>query len=165
MSKIRLSSAPLVDSIVDGVGLRVVVWTQGCPHLCEGCHNPNTHSFTGGKDYDTSSIIEQMSQYSYHDGVTFSGGEPFAQPIPLIEIAKAVRKLNWNIWCYTGYLYEDLLIDPDKFALLKEIDVLIDGPFILGQRTLSKPFIGSLNQRIIDVQSSIKNNKVIECEL
>ena len=165
MSKIRLSSALLVDSIVDGKGLRVVVWTQGCPHRCEGCHNPNTHSFTGGKEYDTSSIIEQMSKYGYHDGVTFSGGEPFEQTAPLIEIAKAARKLDWNIWCYTGYLFEDLLNDSDKLALLKEIDVLIDGPFILSQRSLSKPFIGSLNQRIIDVQSSLKNDKVIECEL
>ena len=165
MSKIRLASPLQTDSIVDGIGLRLVVWTQGCPHKCEGCHNPETQDYSGGEVYDVEAIIEAMNRYSYHDGVTFSGGEPFVQPLPLIEIAKAARKLDWNVWCYTGYLYEELLEDPDKLALLKEIDVLIDGPFVMSQKTLAVPFRGSRNQRIIDVKSSLIENRVIESVL
>jgi len=141
------------------------LWTQGCPHGCIGCHNQLTHGFTAGMLVETSEVISSMKRYSYHDGITLSGGEPFMQPLQLLEIAGEAKKLNWNIWCYTGFEYEELLENHDRRKLLEMIDVLIDGKFELDRRTLSLPFRGSSNQRVIDVQASLKENRVIELEL
>lgn len=165
MAKIRLARDLQTDSIVDGKGLRCVLWTQGCPHGCIGCHNPLTHSFTAGMLVDTTEVISNMKRYNYHDGITLSGGEPFMQPLQLLEIAEEAKNLNWNIWCYTGFEYEELLENSDRRELLEMIDVLIDGKFELDKRTLSLPFRGSTNQRVIDVQESLKENKVIKLEL
>ena len=165
MAKIRLARDLQTDSIVDGKGLRCVLWTQGCPHGCIGCHNQLTHSFSDGMLVEISEVISSMKRYRYHDGITLSGGEPFMQPLQLLEIAEEAKELKWDIWCYTGFEYEELLENHDRRKLLEMIDVLIDGKFELDRRTLSLPFRGSSNQRVIDVQESLKNNKVIELEI
>lgn len=159
--KIRLAGKCNIDSIVDGPGLRVVVWTQGCPHRCPFCHNPQTHDYKGGFEEDTDALIALLDDIKLQSGITFSGGEPFEQPEPLIEIAKAAKRKKLNIWAYTGYLYEELLDKKDARELLHYIDVLVDGRFMNDQKHYQLKFKGSLNQRIIDVGESLKQNKVI----
>lgn len=159
----KLRIAGLVnDSIVDGPGFRLAVFTQGCPHNCPGCHNPETHDFNGGSDMDTAEIILTMESNPLLDGVTLTGGDPFCQPEACLEVARAAHKLGLNVWAYSGWTYEQLLEDPKKRALLEETDVLVDGPFILAQRTLDKRFMGSKNQRAIDVKASLAQGSAIE---
>ncbi|MEE1200372.1 MAG: anaerobic ribonucleoside-triphosphate reductase activating protein [Christensenellales bacterium] len=159
--KIRLAGLTN-DSIVDGTGLRLTVFVQGCPHRCPGCHNPQTHDFHGGYDGDTDQIMKMVEENILLDGVTLSGGEPFAQPEPCTDIAQKVHAAGLNVWCYTGYLFEELMAsDHRKRALLEHIDVLVDGPFQLEKRTLEARFRGSSNQRILDVPQSIKMGKAV----
>ena len=154
------------DSIVDGPGLRLTVFTQGCPHHCPGCHNPQSHDFDGGEIRDTAEILELASDNILLDGITLSGGEPFAQAEACTEIAKGAHALGLNVWCYSGYTFETLLQgDPAWLELLKNIDVLVDGPFILAQRTLDAHFRGSSNQRILDVPASLAEKHAILSEL
>ena len=166
MAELRLSAPVQFDSIVDGEGLRAVVWTQGCPHDCPGCHNPQTHAFDGGTSVASESILEQLKAHFYLDGVTFSGGEPMAQAAACGELAQAVHQLGMNVWCYTGYTWEALMEaqDPDQRMFLEQIDVLIDGPFLLAQKSLNLRFRGSANQRLIDVQASLKAQRVVLAE-
>ena len=165
-AELRLSAPVQFDSIVDGEGLRAVVWTQGCPHGCPGCHNPQTHAFDGGTSVASESILEQLKAHFYLDGVTFSGGEPMAQAAACGELAQAVHHLGMNVWCYTGYTWEALMEaqDPDQRMFLEQIDVLIDGPFLLAQKSLNLRFRGSANQRLIDVQASLKAQRVVLAE-
>lgn len=153
------------DSIVDGPGLRLTVFTQGCPHRCPGCHNPQTHDFSGGREEDCDAILKAMRENPLLDGVTFSGGEPFCQPEACALIAREAHRAGLNVWCYSGYRFEELLCaqEPQK-ALLREIDVLVDGRFILEKRTLECRFRGSSNQRLIDVQKSLEMGEIIELE-
>ena len=137
------------DSIVDGPGFRFAIFAQGCPHACPGCHNPQTHDFAGGQDMDTDEIIAR-------------GGDPFCQPRPCAALARAAHESGLTVWAYTGYLYEEMLRDPEMRALLREVDVLIDGPFVLSERTLSMRFRGSKNQRVIDVPASLQSGAVVE---
>lgn len=139
------------ESIVDGPGWRLVVFCQGCPHKCKGCHNPETHDFNGGWTVDTSEIIGMMDSNPLLDGITLSGGEPFCQAAACIELADAAHERGLNVWCYTGYTWGDIMRgrDPGKRALFKHIDVLVDGPFIQSQKTLELPWRGSKNQRLI----------------
>lgn len=153
------------DSIVDGPGYRYTIFTQGCPHHCPGCHNPETHPFEGGKTVDTQTIIDQFRENPLLDGITLSGGDPFCQPVPCIELAKAAHKLGLNVWAYSGWTYEEIMADADMAALAKELDVLIDGPFILAQRTLDKRFMGSKNQRAIDIKKSLERGEAVELTL
>lgn len=141
------------ESIVDGAGFRYVIFTQGCPHHCPGCHNPQTHDFNKGKLVDIEDLFLEICENPLLKGVTFSGGEPFCQPKPLFELARMVHSRKLDVTTYTGYLYEELLArhDPDIDALLNETDVLIDGPFIEEQKDLTLAFRGSRNQRIIDM--------------
>lgn len=150
------------DSIVDGPGFRLAVFTQGCPHNCEGCHNPETHDFGGGSIKDTGEIIRMMEDNPLLDGITLTGGDPFCQVEPCIELARAAKKLGLNVWAFSGWTYEEILADSEMSKLLKELDVLIDGPFILAQRTLDKRFMGSKNQRAVDVKRSLAEGTVIE---
>ena len=145
------------DSIVDGPGIRFAVFTQGCPHHCPGCHNPESHPFDGGRLADTQEIIAQMTGNPLLDGLTLSGGDPMCQPEPCLELAQAARAAGLNVWCYTGYTWEALLAENDaaRMALLAAVDVLVDGPFILAQRSLELKFCGSRNQRLIDVRKSL----------
>lgn len=151
------------DSIVDGPGLRYAIFTQGCPHRCPGCHNPKTHDFEGGKMEDTQEIIGRMLKNPLLSGITLSGGEPLMQSEPCLELARAAHAHGLNVWMYTGFVWENLLEenDPARMALLKETDVLVDGPFILSKRSLELDFCGSSNQRLIDVKASLKEGKAI----
>ena len=150
------------DSIVDGPGFRLAVFTQGCPHNCEGCHNPETHDFNGGTLKDTAEIIKMMQDNPLLDGITLSGGDPFCQPEPCIELAQAAHRLGLSVWAYSGWTYEAIMADDNMSKLAREIDVLIDGPFILSQRTLDKRFMGSKNQRAIDAKRSIERGEAVE---
>lgn len=139
------------DSIVDGPGLRFVCFVQGCPHHCPDCHNPDSHDPAGGQEMTTDEVIEKMLSNPLTDGLTLSGGEPFEQAEDCMVIARAAHNHGLNVWCYTGYTLEHLMEHGtgDQIALLAEIDVLVDGPFLLAERTLNLPWRGSRNQRII----------------
>ena len=132
---IRLAGV-IRESIVDGPGIRFVVFVQGCPHHCEGCHNPESHDFSGGYDCDPEKILAEIKKNPLLDGVTFSGGEPLCQAAALLPLAKEIKKLGLNLFIYTGSIFEDLLKEqnPDIMALLQQGDFLVDGPFVLAQR-------------------------------
>jgi len=163
--KIRLAAELQKDSIVDGEGIRAVLWTQGCLHNCKGCHNPMTHSFTDGALIDLEEVYGWIDELEGHDGITLSGGDPMFQPLACSLIAKYAHSLGLNVWCYTGFTFEKLLEksneDKDILELLKNVDVLIDGPFILEEKSFDVRFRGSKNQRIIDVKKSLSNGKVV----
>lgn len=166
--KIRLAAYLQSDSIVDGEGIRTVIWTQGCPHHCLGCHNPETWDFDGGALVDVSEVCEIIDSLEGQDGITFSGGDPFMQAKACSEIAKYARSKGLNIWAYTGFNYEDLIHlsekKPEILDFLNEIDVLVDGRFILEKKSFSCVFRGSTNQRVIDVKQSLKKKKVVLIE-
>ena len=151
------------DSIVDGPGLRLTIFTQGCLHHCPGCHNPQTHDPEGGSWADTEDILAAAAENPLLDGITLSGGDPFLQPVPCLALAEGAHKIGLNVWTYTGYTWEALLEenDADKLALLKETDVLVDGPFLLAERSLELRLCGSRNQRLIDVKKSLAEDKVV----
>lgn len=152
------------DSIVDGPGLRLTVFVQGCHRNCPGCHNPETHDFYGGEIMGTAEIIAKMDSNPLLDGITLSGGEPFTQQGACTELAKAAHARGLNVWCYTGYTWEYIVYELEygPLPLLDYIDVLVDGPYIESQRTLELPWRGSRNQRLIDVQESLRQGKVVE---
>lgn len=163
--KIRLAAYLQPDSIVDGEGIRTVIWTQGCPHNCLGCHNPETHSMDGGALVDLEEVYDIIDDLEGQDGITFSGGDPFMQAKECSLIAKYARSKGLNIWAYTGYTYEQLItlskVKPEIMDFLKEIDILVDGKFVLAEKSLNCIFRGSKNQRIIDVKKSLKNKKMV----
>lgn len=152
------------DSIVDGPGLRMTVFVQGCPHVCKGCHNPETHDYMGGQQMDTSEIIAKMDSNPLIDGLTLSGGEPLFQIDACHKLAKAAKERGLNVWCYTGYTWETIeeVLDVYPLSLIREVDVLVDGPYIESQRTLELPWRGSRNQRLIDVQESLRQGTAVE---
>lgn len=159
---IRLSGV-VNDSIVDGEGIRYTIFTQGCPHHCPQCHNPQTHDPNGGYDEDTEKILSAVAENPLLDGITLSGGEPMEQPIPCAVLAQGAKKLGLNVWTYTGYTWEQLVQKNDSNIqkLLAFTDVLIDGTFVYSLRSLELCFKGSSNQRTIDVQKSLAQNKVV----
>lgn len=164
--KIRLASPILQeDSIVDGEGIRCVLWTQGCPHNCLGCHNPKTHSLSGGLLSDTDAIIKQLDSLKGQTGITFSGGDPMIQPKACTIIAEYAKAKKLNVWCYTGYTFEELLEksknNPEIYEFLTNIDVLVDGKFILSEKSYDCMFRGSKNQRLVDVPKSLETNKTV----
>ena len=162
--KIRLASELTTDSIVDGEGIRTVIWTQGCIHNCPGCHNPETHSFDKGFLVEVEDLCNQIKEIEFHDGVTLSGGDPMCQIDACLEIAKFCQSIGLNVWCYTGYKVEDLIKRSKKETKLREllqnIDVLVDSPFILELKSYDVPFRGSSNQRLIDSKKSIESDSV-----
>ena len=151
------------DSIVDGPGIRYVIFTQGCPHHCEGCHNPQTHDFEAGKVADTDIILKEIFESRLVSGVTFSGGEPFCQAEALVPLAEAIKAKNKHLMIYTGYLLEELQKMPNTHVqrLLELTDILVDGPFVLAQRNLTLPYRGSENQRVIDMAKTRNLGKVV----
>ena len=155
----------VTDSIVDGPGYRVSVFTQGCPHHCPGCHNPESHDPAGGTLWALSEVEKKFTGNPLLSGITLSGGEPFEQPGPCAWLARRAHEKGLNVWAYTGYLYEQLLAraerEPEVAALLHETDVLVDGPFIEAKKNLSLRFRGSENQRLIDVPASLAAGEVI----
>ena len=145
------------ESIVDGEGIRYVIFTQGCPHHCHGCHNPSTHSFDGGKLVTIHELLSDIAKNrNYIDGITLSGGEPFCQAHQCSIIAREARRMGLSVWCYTGYSFEELIGQYESALLLHYVDVLVDGPFILEERSLNLDFRGSRNQRLVDVRKSSK---------
>ena len=162
---IRLASPITYDSIVDGPGLRAVIWTQGCNHNSKGGHNPQTHDTCGGHIVDSLKIISEINKLRLHRGITLSGGEPFMQSEALLDVAKECKNLNLDVWAYTGYTFEDLTDkkNPNYFNninLLRNIDVLVDGRFIETKKDITLRFRGSSNQRIIDVKKSLENKRI-----
>ncbi len=155
------------ESIVDGPGYRLTVFTQGCPHHCPGCHNPQTHDFSGGTLKDTGEVIALLGQNPLVRGVTLSGGEPMMQAAPLCEIARAAKEKGLGVWCYTGYTLEALLAEanPDRMHLLHEVDVLVDGPYIAHERSLELSFRGSRNQRLIDMPKTLASGEICLYEI
>lgn len=147
------------DSIVDGPGLRFVCFVQGCPHHCEGCHNPESHDPDGGTEMTVEEIVSEMRSNPLTMGLTLSGGEPFEQALDCLKLAKKAHDYGLNVWCYTGYMLEYLQIhgNQDQKALLEEIDVLVDGRYVKELRSLSLEWRGSSNQRIIYLRKE-KNN-------
>jgi len=153
------------ESIVDGPGIRMVVFAQGCKHKCPGCHNPETHSFDGGTLVTVDSVLEQAKNNPLLDGITFSGGEPFEQAEAFAVLAREAKKMNLDIVTYTGYTYEYILENSSRHrgwdALLDETDILIDGRYESGKRNLLLKFRGSENQRIIDVKRTKAENRIV----
>jgi len=160
---IRLAADVQTESIVDGPGFRAVIWTQGCNHHCPGCHNPQTWNFNGGALVSTDYVKEVIDSLEYHDGITFSGGDPMYQADTCLDIAKYAINKGLNIWVYTGFTYEELIAmnneNINKF--LDVIDVLVDGRFVMAERNLSLLFRGSSNQRLIDMKETRKQNKIV----
>lgn len=160
MSQIKIAGV-VRESITDGDGIRFVLFTQGCPHKCMGCHNPQTHDFDGGQTTDTEKIFEEFKKNPLLSGMTFSGGEPFCQPKPLVELAEKVLSLGKNIAIYSGYTFEQLYemgkSDDDIMRLLNLCDVLVDGKFIQEEKSLLTRFRGSKNQRLIDLKKTMKS--------
>ena len=151
------------DSIVDGPGLRYVVFTQGCSLCCEGCHNPDTWDQQGGYETTVDDIIKDLISNPLTDGLTLSGGEPFEQAASCASLAAFARTKGLNVWVFSGRTFEELQNDAksdnDISNLLTQTDVLVDGRFVLKERTLSLKWCGSTNQRVIDVQKSLKTGK------
>ena len=141
------------DSIVDGPGLRYVVFTQGCPHACPGCHNPETHDPNGGKETTPEALIAEMLSNPLTDGLTLSGGEPFLQAEDCAKIARAAHDAGLNVWCYSGWTLKELEAMPEAQILLREVDVLVDGLYIEAERSLTLKWRGSKNQNIIDLKN------------
>lgn len=155
------------ESIVDGPGIRFSIFSQGCRHNCEGCHNPETHDFKGGYDCDIDKIVEEILKNPLLDGVTFTGGDPMFQTEGFYLLAKKIKEKrnDLNILIYTGYTYEELLeiSKEDEYAekLLELTDYIIDGRFVLAERDLSLLFRGSSNQRFIDMNKTRKRGAIV----
>ena len=164
-TKLRLAGV-IRESIVDGPGIRLVVFSQGCPHHCPECQNPETHDPNGGYDTTVEKIRTSLAGNPILQGVTLSGGDPFVQAPPLAVLAAEVRKLGLNVITYTGYTIEQLLAGLDTHPgwreLLEQTDTLVDGPFLVEQKSLSLRFRGSRNQRVIDPAASLQAGKAIE---
>ena len=151
------------DSIVDGPGIRTTFFCQGCPHHCEGCHNPETWPFSGGVPMETEDMVALVAANPLCRGVTFSGGEPFAQAEGFRELAIALKDKGYEVASYSGFTFEQLLQGtPAQKALLENIDILIDGPFVQAEKSLEIAFRGSRNQRILDVPKSLQAGKAIQ---
>jgi len=143
-----------------------VVFVQGCELDCEGCHNPDTRSKDGGNEIPTDEIIAQMLGNPLTDGLTLSGGEPFLQAVECVKLSSAARENGLNVWVYSGYTFEELSVRAQSEQavgeLMKLADVLVDGPFVLSQRTLSLNWRGSRNQRVVDMRRSLDDGKAVE---
>ena len=153
------------DSIVDGPGIRTTIFSQGCPHHCPGCHNPETWVFGTGTKIPVEAVVDIVRSNPLCRGVTFSGGEPFAQPEAFARLAVLLKEKGYEIASYSGYTFEELLSGSEaQRKLLSSVDILIDGRFILAEKSLEVPFRGSRNQRILDVKKSLEAGKAIETQ-
>jgi len=154
------------ESVVDGPGIRLVVFVQGCPHHCPGCHNPASHDPSGGSETSTEAILKELEEDKLVSGITLSGGEPFLQPEALVELAAEVKRRGLSVVTYSGYVYEELLamgkLDEKISGLLQLTDILVDGPYLQERRDIGLAFRGSGNQRLIDVPSSLRLGRVVE---
>ncbi len=165
--KIRIAGIAK-ESIVDGKGVRFAIFCQGCPHHCQGCHNPETHDFNGGKEYSIEVLFQEIKKNPLLSGVTFSGGEPICQSESFLELAKLIKKENLDITVFTGYTMEELEMKCREDAILAELllytDYLIEGRFVLAKRNLTLKFRGSSNQRFIDMNKTREQGKIVLVE-
>ncbi len=153
------------DSTVDGPGIRTVVFMQGCIHNCPGCHNPQTHDINAGEEITPRELAKMVLKdiSANHAGLTLSGGDPFLQDVELCEMLEFVKKRmpELNIWAYTGYLFEQIKDSP----MLKYLDVVVDGPFVMAKKSLKLIYCGSGNQRLIDVKKSLEQGEVVQLKV
>ena len=163
MSTLRIAGT-IPESIVDGPGIRYVLFTQGCPHSCPGCHNPQTHDFAGGREVQVSDLLTDITRRSFVKAVTLSGGEPFCQPAPLAELAAALKEKGFHLMCYSGFTFEELLQKEDACPLLEQLDLLVDGRFVESRKNIELRFRGSDNQRVLDVPASLAAGSAVWCE-
>lgn len=162
--QIRLAGT-VNDSIVDGPGIRFSIFTQGCSHQCPGCQNPQTWSFDGGELVDTDDLLARIAKNPLLKGITLTGGEPFEQAEPLVELCTAVRERGLDVWAYSGFTFEQIVAGEAgeaACALLELCDVLVDGPFLADLQSYELKWRGSSNQRVIDVPASLAAGSVVE---
>ncbi len=166
-NKIKLSGI-IKESIVDGTGIRYVIFCQGCIHNCRNCFNPETHSFEGGKEWDIDAIIEDIAKNPLLQGITFSGGDPWEQADKCSIIAESVKKMGLDVWSYTGYKFEYILQNLESrngwAEFIKHVDILVDGKFEEENKSLLLTFRGSSNQRIVNVQQSLSSGELVICD-
>ena len=164
--KIRIAGT-VGESIVDGPGFRYTLFVQGCPHGWPGCHNPQTHDFEGGQDIELDTLLKDMCRNPFIKGVTFSGGEPFCKAEPLYHLAVELKRKGKHLMAYSGYTFEQLLELSDPFVkkLLGQLDLLVDGPFIMAEKNIELRFRGSANQRVLDVPKSLEANEAVWAEM
>ena len=150
-------------SIVDGPGVRVTVFCQGCPLRCPGCHNPSTHAVDGGREVGVGELVDVIEHERLASGLTLSGGEPTVQAADCAVLARAARGRGWSVWCYSGYTWQVLVRraarDPGLAELLLLVDVMVAGPYVRARRTLSLPWRGSANQVLVDVPASLRSGE------
>lgn len=154
------------ESIVDGEGVRTTLFFAGCSHNCDGCHNPESHDFLAGNEFDKTiqdEILSHIENSSYVSGITLSGGDCFFNPKPVIEFVKRFKETfpQKTIWAYTGFTLEELLLNKDRRKLFELCDIIVDGKFEKKLKGYNLKFKGSANQRIIDVKKSTKQGKVV----
>jgi len=163
--EIRLAGI-VPESVVDGPGIRFVIFTQGCPHQCLDCQNPDTHDFLGGQIQQAEQVFARYRNHSYVKGITISGGEPFCQAQACAYLAKLVKEAGGDVVVYTGYTFEQLKkmgeSQPAVTEFLDSIDLLIDGPYDREKRDLGLAFRGSSNQRIINVPLTKEYHSIVE---
>lgn len=153
-----------MDSVVDGPGVRMTIFFQGCPHHCEGCHNPETWDYDAEcLEMSVKDVLKLFDEDSILSGVTLSGGEPLSPRNfeEIFELVRAIKERNKNVWIYSGYTIDKVL---EKYPVLRTelfpfVDVMVDGPFVLKERDLLLDFKGSRNQRLIDVQKYLNNEE------
>ena len=164
--KVRIAGI-VNESVTDGPGLRTTIFFQGCRHQCRGCHNPHTWNFKAGSEYEVEDLLRQIIDSTLIKGVTLTGGDPFYQPQAAALVARDFKRRGKDVWGYTGFTWEELIVenDPDRMALIKACDVVVDGPFLQSKLDLNLPFRGSSNQRLIAVAESLAAGKVVEKNL
>ncbi len=153
------------ESIVDGPGIRDTIFFQGCPHACPGCHNPETWETGGGNEISILDLLSLLIINPLVTGVTFSGGEPFLQASAAAALGGIFKEKGLDLWVYTGFTWEDLLVNTEKPGfkeLLKIADVIVDGPFRKELKDNSIKFIGSSNQRLINVKISLETGRIVQ---
>ncbi|MDR1717305.1 MAG: anaerobic ribonucleoside-triphosphate reductase activating protein [Dysgonomonas sp.] len=149
------------DTTVDGPGFRTAIYAAGCTHLCKGCHNPHSWNIQNGKTYSIDNLLEEIKESEFAN-VTFTGGDPFMQVEGFTELARRIKsETDKNIWCYTGYIYEQIIRSERLSRILPYIDVLVDGRYVESLKDESLIFRGSSNQRLIDVGKSLKSAAVV----
>ena len=151
------------DSIVDGPGLRMAIFFQGCRRKCEGCHNPESWPVDGGGECAAEGLFAYIRKNPLITGVTFSGGEPLLRAGVLLPLAESIQSSGLDLAIYTGYTFEEILADGDGdvLALLGFASTLIDGPFVLAEKSLTLPFRGSGNQRVLDLPRSLTEGRAV----
>ena len=157
MSAIRVLDI-IAGTTVDGVGLRTSIYVAGCRHQCEGCHNRQSWDFDAGVPMSVDEIMERVEEEDFN--VTLTGGDPMWQAEKMLPLAQAIKAKGYTLWCYTGFVWEQIVKSPEQSALLEYIDVLVDGKFVASERDVSLRFKGSGNQRIIDVKKTMASGKI-----